>query len=68
MAKDGGIPIFMRSSALRHFRDVVEKAAAPDLQMLFEEFITQQDFKAWLLQTSTRLPSFWFESREQLVC
>ena len=62
VAKDGQLPIFIRSSALNHLRDVVEKAAVPDTRMLFEEFVTQQDFRAWLDQAGIDPPSFWFDA------
>lgn len=62
VAKDGQLPIFIRSSALKHLRDIVDKAATPNPQLLFEEFVTRQDFRAWLQQERTQLPVFWFES------
>lgn len=65
VARDGALPIFIRSSALEHLRSIVEKAAIPNPQLLFEEFITQQDFKAWLVQSNLALPAFWFDIREQ---
>ena len=65
VAKDGGLPIFIRESALNHLRDVVDTAATPNPQLLFEEFITKQDFKTWLLHAHLHLPTFWFEGREQ---
>lgn len=58
------LPIFIRSSALQHLRDVVDSAATPDAQILFEEFITKQDFHAWLTQAGLHPPSFWFEAGE----
>ncbi len=65
VAKDGHLPIFIRSSALNHLRDVVEKAGLPDAQMLFEEFITKQDFRTWLHQAGIDVPSFWFGASER---
>ena len=65
VAKDGQLPIFIRSSALKHLRDVEEKAVVPDAQMLFEEFITKQDFRAWLDQVGINPPSFWFDASER---
>lgn len=64
VAKNGVMPIFIRESALNHLREVVDKAATPNPKMLFEEFVTKQDFKTWLLHSNLRLPTFWFESRE----
>lgn len=62
VAKDGNLPIFIRASALHHLRDVVENAATPDAQLLFEEFVTKQDFLTWLTQVGLNPPSFWFEA------
>ena len=60
VAKAGCLPIFVRSSALNHMTAVVEKAATPDPQLLFEEFVTKQDFGTWLHQAGISLPGFWF--------
>jgi hypothetical protein len=62
VAKDGKLPIFIRSSALKHLRDIVEKAATPDPQLVFDEFVTKQDFLTWLTQIGVNPPSFWFEA------
>jgi hypothetical protein len=64
VAKDGNLPIFIRSSALNHLREIVENAATPDAQILFEEFVTKQDFLAWLTQAGVNPPSFWFQVSE----
>jgi hypothetical protein len=64
VAKDGNLPIFIRSSALNHLREIVENAATPDAQILFEEFVTKQDFLAWLVQAGVNPPSFWFQVSE----
>lgn len=66
VAKDGALPIFIRSSALNHMRNIVENAATPDAQVLFEEFVTKQDFLAWLTQVGMNPPSFWFQANELL--
>ncbi len=66
VAKDGNLPIFIRSSALNHLRDIVENAATPDVPLLFEEFVTKQDFLAWLTQTGLNPPTFWFQGNELL--
>lgn len=65
VAKDGNIPIFIRSSALNHLIDVVENGAAPNPNLLFEEFISKQDFGAWLRQVHIELPLFWFDFSER---
>jgi hypothetical protein len=62
VAKDGKLPIFIRSSALKHLRDIVEKAATPDPQLVFDEFVTKHDFLTWLTQIGVNPPSFWFEA------
>jgi hypothetical protein len=62
VAKDGHLPIFIRATALRHLTDVVDNAAPPDPQLLFEEFITKQDFREWLHRVRIDPPSFWFEA------
>ena len=65
VAKDGHLPIFIRSSALSHLRDVVEKAATPNSLAVFEEFARKQDFRAWLDQTGLAVPAFWFGKGER---
>jgi hypothetical protein len=60
VAKEGVLPIFIRIGALNHLRAVVEQAVVPDPHLLFEEFITKQDFDAWLRQAGLEKPSFWF--------
>jgi hypothetical protein len=62
VAREGDLPIFIRASALAHLRQVVERAAVPEPQTLQDEFITKQDFQAWLLQSKIAEPSFWFEA------
>jgi hypothetical protein len=64
VAKDGNLLIFIRSSALNHLREIVENAATPDAEILFEEFVTKQDFLAWLVQAGLNPPSFWFQVSE----
>jgi hypothetical protein len=65
VARDGALPIFIRSSALKHLINIVEHAAMPDQQALFDECVTKQDFKAWLEQADLPLPAFWFSLSEQ---
>lgn len=61
VARVGCLPIFIRSSALTHLTGIVERAAVPSPQALFQEFISKQDFCAWLQQSSLQLPAFWCE-------
>jgi hypothetical protein len=60
VAREGALPIFIRTSALGHLRSIVEKAATPDRQQLSEEFVTKQDFLAWLAYSQLPVASFWF--------
>jgi hypothetical protein len=62
VAREGDLPIFIRASALAHLTQVVERAAVPDPQVLFEEFITKQDFRAWLVHSKISEPFFWFDA------
>ena len=62
VAREGDLPIFIRASALAHLTHIVERAAVPEPQILHEEFITKQDFQAWLMQSNIARPSFWFEA------
>lgn len=67
VAKDGQLPIFIRSGALNHLRAVVENAATPNPQLLFDEFVTRQDFLAWLQQSGIEVPLFWYDISERAV-
>ena len=60
VGRQGALPIFIRMSALNHLRAVVEQAVVPDPHQLFEEFVTKQDFGAWLEQQGLEKPAFWF--------
>ena len=61
VACEGMLPVFIRASALTHLRGIVERAAAPQAEALSEEFVTKQDFHAWLTRRGISLPAFWFE-------
>lgn len=61
VAKEGALPVFIRAKALAHLRSIVERAATPQPEALFEEFVTKQDFQAWLTHSQLPVPSFWFE-------
>jgi hypothetical protein len=60
VAAEGMLPVFIRATALTHLRSIVERAATPQAEALFEEFMTKQDFRAWLTRTRLALPAFWF--------
>lgn len=61
VAREGAFPVFIRASALAHLRSIVERATTPEPQVLFEEFVTKQDFLAWLNRADIAPPAFWFE-------
>jgi hypothetical protein len=61
VAREGSLPIFLRATALNHIRGIVERAATPEPEALYEEFVTKQDFHAWLVRSGLILPAFWFE-------
>jgi len=65
VAREGVLPIFIRLSALNHLLAVVEQAAVPDSQLLFEEFVTKQDFETWLQHTGLEKPGFWFAAAQE---
>lgn len=67
VARDGDLPIFVRTAALAHLRGIVERAAVPRPELLADEFITKQDFRAWLIRSHILPPSFWFEVPPQLM-
>jgi hypothetical protein len=48
--------------ALAHLQHIVERAATPQPEVLIEEFVTKQDFQAWLTRAQLPVPSFWFET------
>jgi len=60
------LPNNIRSSALNHLIDVVENGVAPNPEVLFEEFISKQDFGAWLMQACIDPPAFWFDVTERV--
>jgi hypothetical protein len=62
VALEGMLPILIRASALTHLRQVVERAADPRPDALSSEFLTKQDFQAWLMQWDIARPSFWYGS------
>ena len=66
VARDGDLPIFLRASALAHLQAIVERATVPEPQLLADEFITKQDFYAWLIRSHIRPPTFWYEVPAQL--
>ena len=43
----------------------VDEAATPEPGALYEEFVTKQDFRAWIDQLGLVPPVFWFGGRAQ---
>ncbi len=66
VARQGDLPIFIRTVALAHLTSVVEKAASPEPDFLRDEFISKQDFYAWLIRSHILPPSFWFDTPPQI--
>lgn len=66
VARQGDLPIFIRTVALAHLTSVVEKAASPEPDFLRDEFISKQDFHAWLIRSHILPPSFWFDTPPQI--
>ncbi|TWO72859.1 hypothetical protein FN976_01035 [Caenimonas sedimenti] len=60
VARDGVLPVFIRAAALAHLRQIVERGGQPDPSLLHEEFVTKQDFGAWLAREHLPVPTFWF--------
>lgn len=60
VAGEGMLPVFIRASALAHLQSIVGRAAMPQPEFLFEEFLIKQDFQAWLARSDLALPAFWF--------
>ncbi|QJW84909.1 hypothetical protein HK414_18980 [Ramlibacter terrae] len=60
VAGEGMLPVFIRATALTHLRSIVERAATPQPEALFEEFMAKQDFHVWLTRCGFVLPAFWF--------
>lgn len=65
VAREGVLPVVIRASALAHLRQVVERGATPDPKLLFEEFVTRQDFGVWLAREHLPTPAFWFAAAQR---
>ena len=57
-------PVILRAEALEHLLAVVRRSAEPSRELLRDEFVAKVDFRAWLMSTSQKLPSFWFAEKE----
>ena len=60
-------PVLLRADALEHLLRVARNAVDPDMSILFDEFITRDDFRNWLVHSGRALPSFWFDTNERHV-
>jgi hypothetical protein len=60
-------PVLFRAEALEHLLSVVRQGTVPSRDILSEEFVGREDFRAWLLATKQPLPSFWYTDRERKV-
>jgi hypothetical protein len=59
-AQPGAPVCCLRVGALEHLLRVVREAGTPSRERLADEFITKQDFRAWLERKQAPLPAFWF--------
>lgn len=64
MPRPGVNPVLIRSTALQHLKAIVHEALEPNPQLVHDEFIVKQDFKAWVQRSGLTLPSFWFAVSE----
>ena len=60
-------PVLLRAEALEHLLAVVRQATVPSRDSLSEEFVSRDDFRAWLAATKQPLPSFWYSDEERTV-
>lgn len=60
VAVEGNLPIIIRASAFKHLSDICNKGNKPDTKELFDEIISREDFKTWLLSKNYPLPRFWY--------
>jgi hypothetical protein len=50
----------LRANALEHLLAVVQRAAEPDSDKLWKEFVYREDFRMWAASIELALPTFWF--------
>ncbi len=58
-------PVLLNAQALEHLLAVVRQAAVPSREILKDEFVLREDFRAWLKATRQMLPGFWFGDDER---
>ncbi|PTQ88940.1 hypothetical protein [Agitococcus lubricus] len=56
----GQLPVIMRATAFNHLLALSDSKIEPNFNLLYEEFISRQDFERWLTQQSITKPHFWF--------
>jgi hypothetical protein len=59
-AKPDAPMCLLRADALEHLLSIVRKADVPSREQLSEEFISREDFRAWVNEKNIALPHFWF--------
>lgn len=59
-ARAGEKPVLLRAAVLQHVLAVTGAGVDPDPSVFAEEFVTQGDFRQWLVGTGRALPRFWF--------
>lgn len=53
----------LRASALEHLLAIVNRAEIPDRNKFGDEYITQEDFRSWVIKKDETLPSFWYAAK-----
>jgi hypothetical protein len=64
-AKPDTPPVLLRAEALEHLLSIVRQATTPSRELLASEFVSREEFRAWLASTDQALPSFWFTDSER---
>jgi hypothetical protein len=60
-------PIVIRAEALEHLLSVDRAATDLDTRLVTAEFVTQDDFRKWLVATGRAMPAFWYGAGESLA-
>ena len=50
----------LRADALENLLSIVRKADVPSREQPIDEFISREDFRAWVNEKNIALPHFWF--------
>lgn len=59
-AKPDGQMSVLRVEVLEHLLSIVERAEIPSRELLYELFVSRNDFANWLQATRQEQPHFWF--------